>query len=231
MSQLALNLPTRLSCTPGNFLAHSGVLPALKIIEAALVSERFFGAVICAPSRSGRSHLAIKIADLTCRARRHPILLSGADLLSWIAARPAENLISGEEVLIIDDLQYYLREAAPGSSGPFVMLCERARVVGAALIFLMDLGVSDLPCDEHIMSRIRSFQQLGIDQPDDSELPQLIEMMALQRGLKIKPNNVRYLSQHVRRSIADLERYFERVASLAVLRGDRIRRNLLRDAV
>ena len=71
--------------------------------------------------------------------------------------------------------------------------------------------------------------ELGAPHPDD--MPELLKLMARQRGLSLRERSVDFLEKRIPRGIAEIEAYLERLDQLSRVTGKRIGHQILGDAV
>lgn len=228
MHQVPLKLVPRLRYHGPNFVKHAGVSELCRLAEAMLVQQSFGVISAVGAARSGKTHFAIWLCHQAYAGGRLPTLLSGADFAAWLADERPFDL--GRELVVVDDADLYLSKLLPGQSGPFVGFVERLRVAQGMLVLLSSQGLESMPCDEHVFSRIRlGLQQFG--PPHDEQVSELLVALALQRGLKLPARCVQFLSRRLRRDVAALEAYLQRLHYLAQVLGKSIKFEVIQDAV
>ena len=228
MDQLPLNIAPRLSYSADNFLVHDGVRPVVELCEGLLARNGFRILFVPGPARSGKTHLSIKLADLCACSGRYPRLLDGRELAARLHQ---DRCADASEVYLVDDAHEYLNSVPPGQSGLFVSFVERLRSAGSMLVLLSACEIDELPCDEHIRSRLLAGRSPALRAPAPEYLPQLVDLMARQRGLKLSPRKIEYLIRRLDRSIREIDEYLERVSYLASLFGKAVKLPLLSDAL
>jgi chromosomal replication initiation ATPase DnaA len=231
VEQLSLKLFDVVRYRPDRFIAHRGVKEILVHLKQELSEERFSLTTIYAPKRSGKTHLAVYLADRWISAGYHPRIISGEDLISETAEISSAPLELSPEILIIDSADIWLKQLTPGKSGPFVQLVERLRMNAGKLILLSGTETQDLPCDDHVMSRIRAGFQVPLLPPVEEDLPDLLIELARQRGIRLKSRSLHFLLKNLRRNIPDLERYLERLLHLTKVLGKGLKFQLIADAI
>ena len=115
------------------------------------------------------------------------------------------------DLVIIDDADRLLKYTGPGSSGPWVRFIEELRRHCAKLVLLSSVPVSALTCDEHALSRLRAGLQLLLGRPADSELLDLLQSLARQRGIALNTYKSEYLLRRLGADIPALEKYLNRL--------------------
>ena len=224
--QIPLNLTPRLPYSPHGFLVHEGVHAIVHTFTQALTTPRFDIFFVHGASRRGKTHLSIKLFDIAAEGGRYPKLYDGAELSKSLVE------VSGEApVVLVDNADKLLMQLLPGDSGPFVSLVERLRTASAKLVLLSATEMNELPCDEHIMSRIAPGAGHHLELPAESELVPLGQLMAKQRGLILTERKVKYLLRRLGRDIREIEDYFDRVNYLSSLFGQQVKMPLLADAI
>lgn len=228
--QIPLDIIPRLPYVPGNFVIHKGVeqihMQCLQTIE----QDRFSIIWIEGDKRSGKTHLAVRICDEVIKIGKFPRLLELSCLEDDTNQVLSESANSGE-VVIVDDVDRYLNKNPKIGSGEFVNFVEGLRLHQVPVIFLSGQSSGSLPCDEHVMSRIRSGMPFKIGAPDDGDLVTLIKAMAHQRGFALSENRISFISRRVRRDLASIEEYFDRVQHLSSVLSRSLSRPLLSEAL
>ncbi len=236
MQQLPLKIIQRLSYLPQNFLPHAGVREIFAELSSWKPDANYQIRYIQGTARAGKTHLAVTLFSYFTDSGFIPYIVDGSEFSKWLERRNLENggnglLWSAAEVLIVDDIDHYLKHLKPGQSGEFVGVIERIRNAGAKLIFLGELVVDDLPCDDHIKSRLRAASGLIIGAPGESELPSVLVEIARQRGIKLPERIISFLVRRLRRDIPALERYLERLLHLSSVLGAPIKGPIVQDAL
>jgi len=229
--QVPLQITPRLVYSPRNFVAHNGVQQILRAFENALSCANFSIFYIHGVARNGKTHLAIKLAELAANSGRYPRLIEGGEMPTWLAERSLNPALSPNEILIFDDSQLYFLGIAPGQSGPWVELVESLRVQAAVIVVVSSVPLSELACDDHVMSRLRSAQCWKIEDPEESELINVIEQIGIQRGIKLSPRKISFLIKRLGRTIPEIERFYERAESLSQVLGRSMVLPVLADAI
>ncbi len=230
MGQLPLAICDRLAYSGKNFITHSGVRNLLEQLYGLCYASSFRIAYVIGPRRSGKTHTAIKLCELISQKNLFPRLLDGSGLAEWLTTWRAENCDS-EEVLVIDDAHLYLNSITPGASGALVNLIEALRVRGAKCIFFSTMEIADLPCDEHIKSRLIPGKGFRIEPPAEEELNLMISVLAKQRGYKLQGRKLGFLEKRLGRDIKAIEDYLDRVHQLSRTRAAAVKMDLLGDAL
>lgn len=233
MEQLPLKIIQRLSYAPDRYVLHTGVKSLFE--ECAVLADSatpYRLVFIQGARRSGKTHLAVKLFDSFMLQGRLPHLVDGSEFADWIKTRNSSNLNwDKDEILIVDDVDHYLRFVTSGESGTFVGLVERIRQSCGKIIFLSSDGIESLPCDDHVKSRLRAGSGLHIGVPEDIELPEILREIARQRGVKLPERSVLFLVRRLGREVGALERYLERLLHLSQVLGRSIKFPLVHDAL
>lgn len=227
--QLPLNITPCLSYSAKNFIAHSGVSNLLSQVTALLELDPPKFTLIYGESRYGKTHLSIALADRLIAVGLRPILIEGDEFSSLISSGAA-NFIEGE-TLMVDDAQKLFSKVQVGESGPVVKFFEELRVKGVGLVLFSSKAVSELPCDEHVLSRLRGCVQLSIGMPEAEMLPKVMDTMAKQRGLALGGRRLKFVERRVQRSIPEIERYLTRLQHLSQVMGKKVSFRTLGDAL
>lgn len=228
--QIPLDITPRLPYVPAHYIVHSGVEDVFKQCIQAIEGELFTLIWIEGAKRSGKTHLAVRLCDEVVKRNRFPRLLELASLEDDAAQVLSETATNGE-VVIVDDIDRYLNKNQEMGSGQFVNFVEGLRRYQVPLIFLSSQSRSALRCDEHVMSRIRSGIPLNIGTPADSDLVELLKTMSRQRGFSLSDSRIAFISKRVRRDIASIEEYFDRVHHLSSVLSRSLSRPLLSEAL
>ena len=239
MKQLGLNIVPRLSYAPENYILHQGVADPFYECISGISKEAFSLSYFVGKARAGKTHLSVKLFDLVAARGFFPRLMDGDQFYRFLIELPyfdsesisststpspgPNSFCSCEDVFIVDDGDRFFTEIKPGSSGIFVNAVELMRRAKASIIFLSRFSVDQLPCDEHIVSRLNPGAGFLIKEPSDNELPQLLRTMAAQRGIRLSERNVNFLMKKLERDLPALERYLERLAHLSQVLGKSIK--------
>jgi chromosomal replication initiation ATPase DnaA len=209
-----LNVRPRLAYSSENFVVHLGVKTAIDCTLAHLGQDRGHCLFVQGLPRSGKTHLTLRLAEEIARKGAFPRLFEPEEFSELLIAGTQQDLHS-DDVFIVDDVHIYFANVGPGESGPFVNLIERLRARGASIVLLSELEIAALPCDAHVMSRLRSGTGLVIGAPEEGDLPALIASLARQRGIALRRSHVEFLVKRVAKSVPWLVDYFERLAHLS----------------
>ena len=228
--QLPLQMVTRVRYAPENFLVHTGLIDVVNGCRSVFAQDAFGLVFIAGGKRSGKTHLSIYLLDALAKLARFPRLLEGGEIERFLESSSGEAF-SAEDLFIIDDAQSYLRALRPGDSGPLVSFIERLRVARAGLLLLSGEPLERFSFDEHIRSRLVPGAGFELTPPAESDMPALIDTMALQRGIKLKERKIGFIVRRLGRDIGALERYFDRVQHLADVLGQSVRFPVLGDAL
>ncbi len=235
MEQISLNIIPKLQYSLGNFLLHNGVRETFVSLQdiATPGSERGFAtAFVFAPERFGKTHLSMALTEWAATQSLAVQIVSGFDIPALCYEIDAK-LAATPNVLIIDDVQSYLLSVEPGGSGQFVSLFEWCKRNSVSFILLSSEAHHKFPCDAHVMSRIKSMAQLEIAPPGEEDIPEIIEVLAKQRGFRLQPRSVEFIRRRLGRDLGSLERYIDRLIHLAQVLGRSItlRSGLIGDAL
>lgn len=238
MGQIPLNISSYLSYHPANFVLHGGAHEAVSLFfklfemgpQASSAAPVFRSMLVVGAPRSGKTHLSLYLADEVIKRGGFPRLIEGKQGLEWEVQLEAARS-EGASVVIVDDVDKELSELHPGESGRFVSFFEALRVRGVLLLLISRSSPHDLPCDEHVTSRLLGSAQITLAPPEEEKIMPIVELMARQRGLSLDERELSFLKKRLPRDIKGIEDYFERVNQLALLSGKPIRFGLLGDAV
>jgi chromosomal replication initiation ATPase DnaA len=230
MEQISLNIIPKLQYSLANFVLHSGVKDAFLSLQGLSLSDSFAAAFIYGPERSGKTHLSMALTEWLATQGQSAQVLSGLDIPAYCYEIDSTATLK-PQVLIVDDSQSYFVSVEAGGSGQFVSIFEWAKRSNIKLVILSSAEHSEFPCDNHIMSRIRSAAQLTISAPAEDDVSQVIAILAKQRGFKLQPRSLEFIRRRLGRDIASLERYLDRLMHLAHVLGRSIKSGLINDAL
>lgn len=231
MAQLTLNLASRLSYSAKGFLIHDGVRDLVGHLHTQIVSGRYSVSYVVGPARSGKTHLSIECAEECMKRGKLPRLVSGSELSCWAEEQQFGEHLGKDEVVLIDDVDQHLLQALPGASGTMVTLVETLRRRGLPLLLFSGTPAERLPCDDHIMSRLKPGLGFELKHPAEQEMSELITRMAHQRGIHLGERKLQFLLKRVRRDIPSIEEYLEKLSYLSDVLGKPVRFPLLGDAL
>lgn len=231
MEQLGLLLANRLSYSSKNFFEHAGVKECFQNSLAALNSPLFSICYITGAPRYGKTHLSIKLSDTLMADEYLPKFVEGEEFASWLTTQFPKSTFTSLDRIIIDDADKYFASIKPGASGPFVNFIETLRRASAGVVLLSRTPIEELPCDEHVKSRLLPGEGYQLTSPSEEDTETLVRLMAEQRGIKLKERKVGFLVRRLRKDIPSIEDYFERVMHLSRVFGQRIQYPLLNDAI
>jgi chromosomal replication initiation ATPase DnaA len=231
MQQLALPILPQVVYRPEHFLMHSGVKGMFTEAQAVLSTDTYGAVLITGVARSGKTHLAITLAAQLGGSGRFPRFIDGGALRQFLESDLGELTFSADEVVIIDDIHLYLESVMPGGSGPYVNFIEKLRAARCHLLLTSRLELGDFPCDAHVMSRLKEATPLRIEDPDAESVAELLAIMARQRGIQLAGRKLEFLERRIRRSVASIEEYLEKVVHLTAVLGQRVSLSLLGDAL
>jgi|GEM_PF-1503432 len=233
MEQLPLNIIPKLQYQLGNYVIHSGVSETFRSIQGFFGPEddnRFYSAFIFGPERSGKTHLSMALTEWLASQGKSAQIISGLDIPAFCYEIDSDNGLT-PDALIIDDAHSYLLTAILGGSGQFVTIFEWAKRKGVRVIILSAEKHHSFPCDNHIMSRIKSCAQLEILPPCESDIPMVISSLAKQRGFKLQTRSIEFIRRRLGRDVSSLEKYLDRLMHLAQVLGRSIKSGLINDAL
>ena len=231
MEQLNLGILPQVVYRPEHFLLHRGVKNQYDETIALLSRSGYSAVFLSGIRRSGKTHFAIKVAcDMGVRGY-FPRMIDGASFRAFLAGEGASAQFRPDEVVIVDDASGYFSEVQPGGSGPFVQLVERLRSARAHLMMTSTLSAQDFPCDAHVQSRLGEASKLRLEDPDEESVPELLSRMARQHGIQLTDRKVEFLERRMRRSVASIEEYMEKVVHLSSVLGKKVSLSLLGDAL
>lgn len=231
MQQLALPILPQIVYKPEHFLMHSGVNGLFAEAQAALVTDKYGAVLITGVARSGKTHLAIALAAQLGSGGKFPRFIDGGALRQFLESDFDELIFSPDEVVIVDDAHLYLESILPGGSGPYVNFIEKLRAARCHLLLTSRVEIDEFPCDAHVMSRLKEATPLRIEDPDAESVADLLAVMARQRGIQLAGRKLEFLERRIRRSVASIEEYLEKVVHLTAVLGQRVSLSLLGDAL
>ena len=228
--QLQLNIREQLAYGPDNFFIHAGYKSICDSV-LSLVTQAGFGiAYIYGTRRSGKTHFSIYLMNQYGKAGLFPRLVDGQRFEDFL-----KQLEVGSQklpdVFVIDDIDQYLREIEPGASGSFVNFIEKLRLAQRKVVLLSGRRLSDLPCDDHVLSRILAGFCFEIEHPAEADMPQVVGAMARQRGIKLSEKKLNFLCKRLPRQTEAIEAYLDRVHHLSRLLGKKVQFPVLNDAL
>jgi chromosomal replication initiation ATPase DnaA len=209
--QLSLQLHDKLVYSANNFYLHEGIKNLITNINALTDSSIFQLAFIEAPKSAGKTHCSIYLYELL-KKTNNCLLISGEELNLFL---DQEIPIVSNNIIIIDDSHLYLNNIQAGQSGKLVAFIEKLRVANGKLISFSATSVDELPCDEHIKSRLNVGVGHKILQPSEADFEQLFNALCMQRGLKLKTRQIDFLSKRLGRDIHTLQNYCDKLYNLA----------------
>ena len=166
MSQLGLNLTERLPYEAKGFVVHSGVEEALTDAIAASRGDNFASRFYYGPSRSGKTHLSVRVGDdISKISGCIPRYIEASDLSQFLSGSFLSIKLSKFDAFIIDDFHSYLDTIYPGDSGPFVSFYEAVRVACGKIYLFSNIKSDAFHVDAHIMSRINASVAPEINHP------------------------------------------------------------------
>lgn len=210
MKQLNLPIIPRLEYSAENFITHSGVREGYQFCLNSLHSERSLHAFFFGERRSGKSHMALSLAN----GAQQTCLLEGAEFSALMHHYPAAHIAKRGRVLIVDDVQLYLDALRPGQSGPLVALFEECRLAQTSLIFFSNKSLNEFAFDEHVATRLAASLLFSLLPPQAEELELLVQAMAKQRGLFLSRRHVLSLARKLPRDLAVLEEFLQQFNAL-----------------
>ncbi|MCB9030214.1 MAG: hypothetical protein H6619_04120 [Deltaproteobacteria bacterium] len=236
MEQVGLNIVPRLRYTPENFVFHSGTEQAWDACISQLPLDSFQICYLHAANRYGKTHFSIALSDWLAKREMFPKLMDGLSFEKWLLQNFLNDskhirTVDPSEVIIVDDADLYFDKITPGLSGPFVNFVETYRTAKAGIVFLSSKSIDALPCDNHVISRLKAGAGLSILAPSPEELPKILSALAKQRGVKLTERNILFLEKRLARDITSLEHYLDRLLHLSQALGKSIKFRLIADAV
>ena len=218
MPQLSLNIKSRLPYEPANFVLHAGVAAVFRDCLGLLAQPFFRLCYVRGENKSGKTHFSVKLADEILTRGMNVGIIEGERLPEW-CNDSVSAMSNHRDILIVDDADHYFEQLRPGASGEFVGCVERLRAVGAGIVFLGKPGLDQYSFDEHVGSRLLAGGELTIGHPAESDIAQLVAVMARQRGLVLSERQIRYVQKRVGRSLPALHDFFDRLVGLSLERG------------
>lgn len=211
--QIPLSIVPRLAYDPQRLLLYAGLREEL---ERALFVPKLSNLRLClihgAP-RAGKTHLSLRLADEYSRQGREVRLTSGTEFLDLLIEG---CVLNPDSVLVVDDADACLSLLNAEKSGLFVRLVEQLRVNGGTLVLLLAGELAQFPFDEHVRSRLVSAVVCRLGAPGPEDMPELIRLMARQRGLFLTDRKICFLARRLRREIPAIDACLWRAVELAV---------------
>lgn len=214
-TQLPLALTTQLPYSASNFIDHAGVRRVRSECLEHLLSGHFRVCFVFGKARSGKTHLSIQLAEDVLARGIIPRLLEGVDELIACAQFTHPRALKKGDVCIVDEAEKHLSTVRPGQSGSFVCAVESLRVSAIPVIFLSAVPLEELPCDAHVLSRLRAGAGMAMQDPELGDMSALIAALARQRGLELREAHVEFLEKRLIRTIPAIERYMDRLVHLS----------------
>lgn len=230
MSQIPLGLSRKVSYSEQGFFVHRGVSQLIEAVLKTALNRDFASYYIYGERRSGKTHLSVKLLSLFADYNYRTHLITEENISNSIQELSAQSL-SENDVVIIDSAGAYFSSIESGNSGEFVNFYQNLSSNGATLIMLSSKLIEQFSCDEHVTSRLLSSMMEKIDSPDASELSSLIELIAVQRGLKLTERQIDYLVVRLGHSIPQIEEYIERLIYLSDNLGTKVNQSLIAQAL
>ncbi len=207
MEQMALNIVRRIPYAPEGFMLHSGISSDFerchKLVSIGKSAFVFFQGA----RGSGKTHLAMHL-EWSLQAHAVPVVSFSAEEFEGILNEATLALPVGG-VLLVDDAQETLSKFAPGQSGRFVKFCETLKSNQNSLVLFSHMPLQEFKFDEHIASRLKSGSGFHLGAPEQKELPELVRLMSLQRGLKLAPKKIEYIASRVARDPAGVAQFLD----------------------
>jgi len=232
MEQVALNIIPRLPYSSQNFVLHEGVEPIVNALAKNFKTEGFSISLVIGLPRSGKTHLVVYLTEKLSKQGLFPNIIEGNDLPEFSYKLDSlESHKNISEPIFIDNIHEYLLSVTPGESGQFVSFVEWCRRNQVKLLLTSSVDLSQLPCDDHVMSRLRAAVDYTIGVPSDQDLPLIIEAFSRQRGVKLSKRYIDFLIRRLGRDLLSLEKYIDRLLHLSQVMGRSIKSRLLADAL
>ena len=220
MVQMLLNLRTRLVYAPDNFRLHAGVRPVLQETLELLRQDGFRLVCLNAAERYGKTHAAIWLAHSAPGHSSEVELLDSSEWRERLQQGLQPKRTGSCPIFIVDDADENLEQLTTGNSGQFVSFVENLRAQKGKLVLFGQREWRDLPCDEHIQSRLLAGVRYRLERPGEEDLGAILVTLAKQRGLVLRRRKVDYLVKHLGTDIPAFEDYLDKLR----LRADRLGR-------
>ena len=231
MNQLSLNMIPRLPYAPENFFIHQGAKAAYQALLDTIESKSYSVAYIKSQPRYGKTHFTVKAVQEVLERKKYPRLIEGKNFSEFLLTDFPAYQLNNDQVFIIDDAEIYFKGVHPGDSGEFVNFIERLRLQSNHVVFLSAEKPDDLPCDDHVKSRLKAGLISEIDLPDEQDMKTIVNLMSRQRGISLNDKRLDYISRRLRREIPYIENYFDRVSHLSSVLSRSVTRPLLANAL
>ncbi|MCB0310032.1 MAG: hypothetical protein KDD42_02275 [Bdellovibrionales bacterium] len=208
MRQLNLDLPLRLPYEPHNFLLHTGVKDVYKRLSALDLLPHLI--YVQAAPRSGKTHCAVALHD-TLSVHGTVSLITAFDFAELLQGADTHNVLRCQTVLV-DDADLYLGSLGEGDSGGFVNFAEMFKLSNRRVLLFGSATFEDFQADEHVMSRLRGGEYLEIQDPGEAELPELLNLMLIQRGMRLSQTKRSFLLKRLVRNIPAIDQALNHLA-------------------
>jgi chromosomal replication initiation ATPase DnaA len=229
--QIPLPIAQRHRYDPKSFFIHNGVDEAAQMFAGALSSQDFSGNILLGSARTGKTHFLIYAFDQALHAKRYVQLWDAKDFRELLETGEYRSVLRAGDVALVDDVHEYLDLCEPGASGPFVSFFEHCRLGNISLVMTLAREWEQLPCDDHIQSRLKLCQISRLNNPDEPSLSAIIRHLGKQRGMQLSERKLSYLEKRLGRSIEEIEECLDRVVNLSIAQGRAVDFALLQDAI
>ena len=228
MSQIPLSLRKKLSYDPKSFIWHEGLKEIQENVLAEKSKKIFRPYFIQGAARSGKTHLSFAIAEKFRSQGLDIKLISGHQ--QFLGCLEKNNFLEAE-VIIFDAAEETLKELSPEGSGAMIDFFEQAKSAANTLLIISSDHYSAANLDQHLLSRFKLMNEMSIADPSDKEVVDLISALALQRGMKLKAQQLSYVAPRLPKVIEDIEQFLERLSYLAVSSNSSINRTTISKAL
>lgn len=227
MEQVALNVTPRLSYAAENFVLHAGISPDFERCVALLQRPAFSICFYTGAAGSGKTHLALKLAEVLLSAAYDTRSIEAQEFLALLEAGQKSWAVSEKTVFIIDQAEQCLDALSGQDSGKFVDFIEHLRQRQAGVVFLSAKNLCEFGFDQHIRSRLLPGDGFSIHSPAEQDLPGLLAAMLAQRGIALSERKLVFLAKRLPRDTAAIAEYLSRLEHLALVSGGALDFSLL----
>ena len=212
-TQTPLPLIEKRAYKPETFFVHSGVAEIVLHADKTLASKVPGITLITGDKFKGKSHLGIYLTAAAVKLGGFAVYLNFNEALTVIKEKKYE-VINKATSILIDDFDKLALNFPSENSGPVVSFCEHCKNNNIHLFFILSKSIDELPCDLHIISRLKGARFFEILDPADQDLEKLLISIAKQRGLKLGKKGEEFVIKRLPRTVKSLNEYLDRLTSL-----------------
>lgn len=200
MSQLAFQWPLQPDYAPEGFIVSESNRNAVTLVDQWPEEGKAWGALLCGPTGSGKTHLAFRWAGRVAATWLNAALLGSASSQEiWNTAT------SG----ILEDIETIGNEKA------LFHLLRHAELHGLHLLMTTRHPLHDLPFSlDDIRSRLRALPSASISEPDELLLHTYLAKACADRQWRVSPAVVNYLAIRTERSFSAIQALVRQMEAL-----------------